>query len=114
MEALRAGRDSIEQQIARAKSTPSPKSEESDESDELDLKDSGLVILSAADPLNLIGVLTPGARVPSNRHAKLVFWHGEHVATAEGGEVTLFNTEQIDRALHDRIHTALSLHDARV
>lgn len=115
VEALRARRDAMEKiQTTQAKAERPAKNSGADDSASPDSKGVGLAILGAADPLNLIGVLTPGARVPSNRHAKLVFWHGEHVATEECGEIALFNAEQIDRELHDRIHTALRMHDARV
>ncbi len=36
-----------------------------------------------ADPLNLVGILTPGARVPAHQSGWLVFRDGAYVATAE-------------------------------
>jgi ATP-dependent Lhr-like helicase len=35
-----------------------------------------LVVLSAVDPLNLTGVLTPGARVPAQPQRKIVLCDG--------------------------------------
>jgi ATP-dependent Lhr-like helicase len=46
------------------------------------------VVLSAADPLNLLGVLTTGAKVPANRQTTMVLADGKLVATREGTEVT--------------------------
>jgi ATP-dependent Lhr-like helicase len=50
-------------------------------------RDGETVRLSAADPLNLVGVVTPGPRVPSNQSSWLVFvdgaLEGERPAPAE-------------------------------
>ncbi len=46
-----------------------------------------LVVLSAADPLNLVGVLTPEARVPAIQGNRLLFKDGLAVAALEGGEL---------------------------
>lgn len=46
------------------------------------------VSLSAADPLNLIGILTPGARVPSLTGNRLLYRDGLPVAIHAGGEVS--------------------------
>ena len=35
-----------------------------------------LVVLSAADPLNLVGILTPEARVPAVQRNRLLFKDG--------------------------------------
>jgi ATP-dependent Lhr-like helicase len=45
------------------------------------------VSFSAADPLNLIGILTPGARLPSLAGNRLLFRDGMPVATLTGGEI---------------------------
>jgi len=47
------------------------------------------VSLSGADPLNLIGILTPGARLPSLSGNRLLYRDGVPVAVLAGGEVTL-------------------------
>jgi ATP-dependent Lhr-like helicase len=44
-------------------------------------------VISAADPLNLVGILSPGAKVPSSRQAVLGFVDGRHVATSNGGDI---------------------------
>jgi ATP-dependent helicase Lhr and Lhr-like helicase len=48
------------------------------------------VSLSAADPLNLIGILTPGARLASLAGNRLLFRDGLPVATLAAGEVHFF------------------------
>ncbi|MEQ9363700.1 MAG: hypothetical protein RIF32_05630, partial [Leptospirales bacterium] len=63
-------------------------------------------ILSAADPLNLVGILTEGERVPANRATRLVFQAGRHIATYEGGELEYL--QSVSRADHDRILAALN------
>ncbi|HEX3604008.1 MAG TPA: DEAD/DEAH box helicase [Steroidobacteraceae bacterium] len=45
------------------------------------------VSFSAADPLNLIGILTPGARLPSLAGNRLLFRDGLPVAMLAGGEI---------------------------
>jgi ATP-dependent Lhr-like helicase len=47
-----------------------------------------LVSLSAADPLNLIGILTPGARLPSLSGNRLLYRDGLPVASLAGGEIS--------------------------
>ena len=46
-----------------------------------------LVSISAADPLNLTGMVLPGDRVPKTRKNRLLFQHGELVATLISGEI---------------------------
>ena len=46
---------------------------------------SGPVGLSAADPLNLAGIIGPGSRLPALPANRLVYRHGEVVATLRGG-----------------------------
>jgi len=45
------------------------------------------VSLSAADPLNLIGILTPGARLPSLTGNRVLYRDGTPIALFVGGEV---------------------------
>ena len=45
-------------------------------------------VLAAADPLNLIGILTPGPRLTSSRQALIGLVDGRHVATASNGEIS--------------------------
>jgi ATP-dependent Lhr-like helicase len=45
-----------------------------------------LVSLSAADPLNLAGIITPGARVPALTNNRVLYRDGMPVATLTGGQ----------------------------
>jgi ATP-dependent Lhr-like helicase len=61
--------------------------------------------LSAADPLNLIGILTPGARLPSLTDNRLLYRDGLPIATAAGGEVHALERLAADEAW--RVHVAV-------
>jgi ATP-dependent Lhr-like helicase len=52
--------------------------------------------LSAADPLNLIGILTPGARLPALTGNRLLYRDGLPVAAFAGGEVKFL--QELDSA----------------
>ncbi|HEV8123168.1 MAG TPA: hypothetical protein VGP80_02920, partial [Gemmatimonadales bacterium] len=46
-----------------------------------------LISISAADPLNLVGVVTPGERVPALRRNRIVFEDGVPLAALESGTI---------------------------
>jgi ATP-dependent Lhr-like helicase len=50
--------------------------------------DGHYVSLSGADPLNLVGILTPGARLPSLSGNRLLYRDGVPLALLAGGEVS--------------------------
>jgi len=50
------------------------------------------VSLSAADPLNLFGIITPGARLASLTGNRLLYRDGLPMATFAAGEVTFLET----------------------
>jgi ATP-dependent Lhr-like helicase len=50
-----------------------------------------LIMLSAADPLNLIGILTPGARITAIGANRLLLRDGAPVAALEAGKVISLN-----------------------
>jgi len=50
------------------------------------------VSLSGADPLNLLGILTPGARLPSLAGNRLLYRDGLPIATYAAGEVQFLET----------------------
>jgi ATP-dependent Lhr-like helicase len=50
------------------------------------------VSLSGADPLNLVGIITPGARLPSLSGNRLLYRDGVPVALLAGGEVNFLET----------------------
>jgi ATP-dependent Lhr-like helicase len=64
-----------------------------------------LVSLSAADPLNLIGILTPGARVPALAGNRILLRDGVPVAVQVGGETKFL--EPLDPAEQWNAQTAL-------
>ncbi len=48
----------------------------------------GMVSISAADPLNVVGILTPGDRVPALAGNRILYDGGIPIATLVGGEVS--------------------------
>jgi ATP-dependent Lhr-like helicase len=46
-----------------------------------------LALLSAADPLNMVGILTPDSRVAAIHRNRLLLEDGVPIAALEGGEV---------------------------
>ena len=60
--------------------------------------DDRLVIVSACDPLNLAGVLTPGQKVPSVPGNRLAYRNGVPIAAMEGGQFTALLSSSKDRA----------------
>ena len=53
----------------------------------VDNREPGTVCLSAADPLNLVGLITPGARLPALAGNRVLYRDGLPVAVLAGGEV---------------------------
>jgi len=51
-----------------------------------------LVSLSAADPLNLVGILTPGSRVPALASNRVLYRDGVPIAVEIGGEAQFLET----------------------
>jgi ATP-dependent helicase Lhr and Lhr-like helicase len=54
-----------------------------------------LITLSAADPLNLQGILTPGTRIPAFSGNRILFRDGLPVAALESGEIRNLTDEPI-------------------
>ena len=65
-----------------------------------------MVAVSACDPLNLVGVLTPGPRVPAVLGNRVVFRDGVPVASLQGG--TLHPGPDLDEALRAAAFNALA------
>jgi ATP-dependent Lhr-like helicase len=63
------------------------------------------ISISAADPLNMVGILTPGARVPALAGNRVLFRDGVPVAALIGGEVTFL--ERVDPQAEWDARTAL-------
>ena len=56
---------------------------------------SELITLSAADPLNLQGILTPGTRIPAFTANRILFRDGLPIAALESREIRKLSDEQI-------------------
>jgi ATP-dependent Lhr-like helicase len=69
-------------------------------------KDGQLVSISAADPLNLVGILTPGARLPALAKNRLLLRDGLPIAVREGSEVRFL--EAVARGERWRLETLLT------
>ncbi len=54
-----------------------------------------LITLSAADPLNLHGVLTPGTRIPAFTANRILFRDGLPIAALESGEIRKLSDEHV-------------------
>ena len=57
-----------------------------------------LISLSGADPLNLIGILTPGVKLSALTASRLLYKDGLPIATLSGGEVQFFETLDAESA----------------
>ena len=69
------------------------------------------IIISAADPMNLVGILTPGAKVPAIASNAVAYLGGRYVGRRVAGEVWVDpqldheTARRIERALHSgRLH----------
>ena len=65
------------------------------------------IVLSAADPLNLFGVLVPGVRVPATHRNAIVVHRGRLVATRQAGVVEFLET--VDAATAWEMRRAMTL-----
>src|SRR5262249_59457116 len=64
-----------------------------------------LISLSGADPLNLVGILTPGPRLPALTGNRLLYRDGLPIAVLSAGEVQFLQT--LDAASEWEAHKAL-------
>ncbi len=64
-----------------------------------------MVSISAADPLNLVGIITPGSRISAHASNRILYHNGEPVAVLESGE-TRFLVE-LSRATEWKAKSAL-------
>jgi ATP-dependent Lhr-like helicase len=60
--------------------------------------DNDYLSLSAADPLNLIGILTPGARLPSLTGNRVLYRDGLPLALYVGGEIRFLQSMEAEEA----------------
>ena len=64
-----------------------------------------LISISAADPLNLVGIITPGGRITAHTSNRILYRNGEPITVLESGE-TRFLVE-LSRALEWKAKAAL-------
>ncbi len=64
-----------------------------------------VIVVNATDPLNLVGILTPGLRIPANSANRIAFVSGEAVAVRLGEEIRLLQACASD--VECRVRTAL-------
>ena len=69
-------------------------------------KDDRLVVFSACDPLNLVGITSPGSRVPALLDNKVVYRNGVPVASVEGGNIQW--RDELDDVSRERLISSLS------
>src|SRR5260221_12752914 len=65
------------------------------------------LVISGADPLNLVGIVLPGARIPATRGNRLLFHRGILVATLQSGDVQILG--EFENSIQDKITRALRL-----
>jgi ATP-dependent Lhr-like helicase len=68
-------------------------------------RDGTLVSLCGADPLNLVGILTPGPRLASQPKNRVLFEDGVPLAVYDGGEVRFL--AEVDAARRWQLESAL-------
>ncbi len=74
-------------------------------------KSGELVVVSAADPLNLVGILTPDARVSSIAQNRVAFRDGVAVGAWEGGKLRRLGVSELDdETLHALLSRRASAH----
>jgi ATP-dependent helicase Lhr and Lhr-like helicase len=74
-------------------------------------KDGDLVALSAADPLNLVGILTPEDRVTAIARSRVLFRDGLAIAALEGGALRrLADSEISDEMLRTLLQRKAGAH----
>jgi ATP-dependent helicase Lhr and Lhr-like helicase len=70
-----------------------------------------LTAISAADPLNLTGIITPGARIPVQAGHKILYCDGKPIATNVKGKISFLDLVSIEE--QTRYSSALLLPSAR-
>jgi ATP-dependent helicase Lhr and Lhr-like helicase len=65
-----------------------------------------LITLSAADPLNLLGLITPGARITASTANRILFRGGTPIAALEAGEIRKLSNDSV---CDSEVETALNV-----
>lgn len=68
-----------------------------------------LVVISAADPLNLVGIITEHPRVTSTASNRVVYWNGEPLVALQGGTLIRYREvpPELEPILRDRLNAEL-------
>jgi ATP-dependent Lhr-like helicase len=69
-----------------------------------------LVLISAADPLNLVGIITRHSRVPATAHNRIALLNGKPIAALINGEVSFLDAVRATQ--RDNLARVLLGHDA--
>ncbi|MDQ2938664.1 MAG: hypothetical protein M3R67_14360, partial [Acidobacteriota bacterium] len=85
--------------------SPSQNENESSLTIGLASSEESLISVSAADPLNLVGIITPGGRVTAHTSNRILYRNGEPVTVLEAGE-TRFLVE-LSRTMEWKAKSAL-------
>jgi ATP-dependent helicase Lhr and Lhr-like helicase len=73
-----------------------------------------LIVLSAVDPLNLVGILTPEDRVPAIHRNRVLYRDGLPIAAVEGGQLRRLATHNEMRDMSDdKVRTLLARRSLR-
>jgi ATP-dependent Lhr-like helicase len=64
-----------------------------------------LITISAVDPLNLTGIITPGKRLPANAGNRVLYRHGVPVALSIGRQVEILG--EVDPAVEWELRQCL-------
>ncbi|MFN2498377.1 MAG: DEAD/DEAH box helicase [Pyrinomonadaceae bacterium] len=70
-----------------------------------DQSSDSMISISAADPLNLVGIITPGGRITAHTSNRILYRHGEPITILEAGE-TRFLVD-LSRAMEWKAKAAL-------
>ena len=69
-----------------------------------------LIVLSAVDPLNLVGMLTPEDRVPAMYRNRVLYRDGLPIAAVEGGQLRRLAASDVS---DDKLRTLLARRSLR-
>ena len=71
----------------------------------VDAAQESLISISAADPLNLVGVITPGGRITAHTSNRILYSNGEPITVLEAGEARFL--VELSRAMEWKAKAAL-------
>jgi ATP-dependent Lhr-like helicase len=74
--------------------------------------DEQIITISAADPLNLTGIITPGRRIAAQAGHRILYHSGKPVASSQGGEIDIDDSIPSSEHWHIRKLLTRSYHPA--